>query len=155
MDFNLVLQEVGDFGVYQKLLCLFLVIPSACLCALVYFAQFFIILVPDHHCKLQEESKYGDMTFNNSNISSPFEEHAVTAGQCEMSFSSDFPEIASNFTTDVNKTTGCLYGWVYNFSELYPTIATDVCDIFLILFIIWYLLFIYFTKITLNFIVLS
>lgn len=130
MDFNLVLQEVGDFGTYQKLLCLFLVIPSACLCALVYFAQFFIILVPEHHCKLQEESKYEDLTLNNSNISSPFEEHVDTVGQCEMSLSSDFSGMASNFTTDVNKTTGCLYGWVYNFSELYPTIATEVCNIF-------------------------
>ena len=135
MDFNFVLQEVGDFGIYQKLLCLFLVIPSACLCALVYFAQFFIILVPEHHCKLKEDSKYGDMVFNNSNVSLPFEEVYVTVNQCEMSLSSESTGLASNFTSDINKTE-CLYGWVYNFSELYPTIATEVCN-FLSLYLLY------------------
>lgn len=129
MDFNFVLQEVGDFGIYQKLLCLFLVIPSACLCALVYFAQFFIIMVPDHHCKLHEEAKFADVTFINSNTSVSFEESSeISLNQCEMYVTS---ELFSNVTTDVNKTTGCLYGWVYNFTELYPTIATEmdwVCD---------------------------
>lgn len=126
MDFNFVLQEVGDFGVYQKLLCLFLVIPSACLCALVYFAQFFIILVPEHHCKLFDDSKVTNVMFNNSNASVSFDENAFSLNQCEMYETPEYKEIASNFTSDVNKTTGCLYGWVYNFSELYPTIATDV-----------------------------
>lgn len=128
MDFNFVLQEVGDFGIYQKLLCLFLVIPSASLCALVYFAQFFIIMVPDHHCRLNKEE-----TSNVTNISNFFDESPNISlhNQCEMFVYSASNGFSSNISTDANKTVKCLYGWEYDFSELYPTIATEmdwVCD---------------------------
>lgn len=133
MDFNFVLQEVGDFGLYQKLLCLFLVIPSASLCALVYFTQFFIILVPDHRCRLYDETNR-DATFNISNISNPYEENdsILLNSQCEMYISSEYTEFSSNISVDFNKTSKCQHGWVYNFTELYPTIATEVCNYFLI-----------------------
>ncbi|XP_071035046.1 carcinine transporter [Parasteatoda tepidariorum] len=130
MDFNIALQKVGDFGLYQKLLCAFLVVPSASLCALVYFTQFFTILVPDHRCKLDGN----DSSFS-SNFTLPFEEREgrILPKMCEMILTSNFSEVSidDNLVIEINKTVHCLNGWVYDFSELYPTIATDqnwVCD---------------------------
>lgn len=123
MDFNFILQEVGDFGLYQKLLCLFLVIPSASLCALVYFTQFFIIMVPTHYCKPNE-------VYNGTRLSKALGDANSINKQCEMYVISEFNESTSNVTVDAN-VTGCLYGWHYDYGDLYPTIATEmdwVCD---------------------------
>ncbi|GBM98793.1 Carcinine transporter [Araneus ventricosus] len=132
MDFNAALQDVGDFGLYQKLLCIFLVVPSASLCALVYFTQFFTILVPNHRCKLSEDDAY-QHNVSVFNTSIPYEE---VNGQwipkmCEMYDPSNLTYISEEGFYSSNITTSCQYGWVYDFSELYPTIATEmnwVCD---------------------------
>ncbi|CAL1288924.1 unnamed protein product [Larinioides sclopetarius] len=132
MDFNAALQDVGDFGLYQKLLCIFLVAPSASLCALVYFTQFFAILVPNHRCRLSEDDTYQHNT-SVFNTSIPYED---MNGQwipkmCEMYDPSNLTYISEEGFYSSNVTTSCQYGWVYDFSELYPTIATEmnwVCD---------------------------
>lgn len=54
MDFDDLLPHVGEFGRYQKILFL-LMIPFAFFVAFVYFAQIFIIPVPEQHwCKIPE-----------------------------------------------------------------------------------------------------
>ncbi|KAG8182445.1 hypothetical protein JTE90_012459 [Oedothorax gibbosus] len=121
MDFNTVLEEVGDFHLYQKLLCVFLVVPSASLCALVYFTQFFTILIPDHRCKLNEGDNYQANVSGLWNVSVPVDD----LGKYEMCRMYD----VTNGTG--NETVGCANGWVYDFEDLYPTIATEmnwVCD---------------------------
>ncbi|XP_035215676.1 carcinine transporter-like isoform X2 [Stegodyphus dumicola] len=133
MDFNDALQEVGDFGVYQKLLCMFLVVPSASLCALVYFTQFFIILVPEHRCRLYEEENF-HLGLNSSNLTVPFEvrEGQVLPMQCEMYISSNYSfNWEANLSDRTGETMKCQNGWIYDFSELYPTVATEmnwVCE---------------------------
>lgn len=130
MDFNAVLQDVGDFGLYQKLLCIFLVVPSASLCALVYFTQFFTILVPDHRCKLSEEDAFQHNVSTLFNISVPYEvvNGHLLPKKCEM-----YDVFNTSYISDIdsNITVSCQNGWVYDFNELYPTIATEmnwVCD---------------------------
>ncbi|UYV66229.1 hypothetical protein LAZ67_4000912 [Cordylochernes scorpioides] len=96
--------NVGDFGRYQKLLCAFLVLPSAVFSSLVYFTQFFIMAVPSHQCVLPED--YSNATFK--------------ADQCHL--------VNLNDSSDPIP---CPAGWHYDFQELYPTITTDlnwVCE---------------------------
>ncbi|KFM83177.1 hypothetical protein X975_23325, partial [Stegodyphus mimosarum] len=133
MDFNDALQEVGDFGLYQKLLCMFLVVPSASLCALVYFTQFFIILVPEHRCRLYEEENF-HLGLNSSNLTVPYEvrEGQTLPKQCEMFISSNYSDnLEANLSDRTEETIKCQNGWIYDFSELYPTVATEmnwVCE---------------------------
>lgn len=117
MDFNTVLQEVGDFNLYQKLLCLFLVIPSASLCALVYFTQFFTILIPDHRCKLYDGDSF-NISAENSSI--PVDEEGKL-DMCRMYAMSNGTRVVEN-----ESLVGCSNGWVFDFEDLYPTIATEV-----------------------------
>ncbi|KAF8789848.1 Carcinine transporter like protein [Argiope bruennichi] len=132
MDFNAALQDVGDFGLYQKLLCIFLVVPSASLCALVYFTQFFTILVPNHRCRLSEDDTY-QHNASIFNTSIPYEDvnGLWVPKMCEMYDPSSVVYISEEGYYTSNVSTSCQYGWVYDFSELYPTIATEmnwVCD---------------------------
>lgn len=121
MDFNIALQKVGDFGVYQKLLCGVLVIPSAAFCALIYLTQFFIILVPEHRCYVPANVMYW-------NQSMPKDE---SLRSCYM-YDINQTLFQDEFSDHLNKSLiPCQYGWTYNFSQIYPTIATElnwVCD---------------------------
>ncbi|XP_067143130.1 beta-alanine transporter-like isoform X2 [Centruroides vittatus] len=120
MDYNVALQKVGDFGLFQKLLCGVLVIPSAAFCALVYFTQFFIILVPEHWCYVPQDVLW--------NQSMPDDEQLRRCYMYDVSSSSFIDKLSDQS----NKTLiPCQYGWTYDFSQLYPTIATElnwVCD---------------------------
>jgi len=54
MDFDDLLPYIGEFGIYQKCLFLFM-IPFAFFVAFVYFSQFFMGLVPESHwCQVPE-----------------------------------------------------------------------------------------------------
>lgn len=132
MDFNAALKEVGDFGLYQKLLCILIVIPSASLCAFVYLTQFFIILVPDHRCKLYEEHlEFQNFSITNYSIPSEKRDGTTKFVKCEMFETSNSSDLTSNFTSISNSTMKCQYGWVYDFEELYPSMATEmnwVCE---------------------------
>lgn len=140
MDFNSALSGAGDFGTYQKLLVLLLVVPSGALCALVYFTQYFIILIPDSYsCHLAEVPQ---ALLNASNLTSdllralalpPDEEGKGKLSQCHM-YDVNLTSLVESGTLETNAswdTVGCRNGWDYNFGNLYPTIATElnmVCD---------------------------
>lgn len=54
MDFDDLLPYIGEFGIYQKLLFVFM-IPFAFFVAFVYFSQIFMSLTPEHHwCQVPE-----------------------------------------------------------------------------------------------------
>jgi len=50
MGYEKVLREVGDFGLYQKLLCGLLVVYTTFLCGTNYYTQVFIFGAPPHRC---------------------------------------------------------------------------------------------------------
>lgn len=48
LEFDDLLPQIGEFGIYQRVLFL-LMIPFAFFVAWVYFSQIFITIVPEHH----------------------------------------------------------------------------------------------------------
>jgi hypothetical protein len=49
-----VLQQIGEFGIYQTFLCLMVVGTINGLCALSFAAQIFSLVTPDHWCRNPE-----------------------------------------------------------------------------------------------------
>ncbi|XP_013787158.1 carcinine transporter-like [Limulus polyphemus] len=138
MDFNQALKQVGDFGLYQKLLCAFLIFPSAALCALVYFTQFFIIMVPNHWCYVEQpgSSNFTLEEWKNLTLPKGTADAQHTYQQCKQ-YNVNVTEIQQNVSVgypllleDVD-VVPCQNGWEYDFSSLYPTLATElnwVCE---------------------------
>jgi len=50
MGYDNILSQVGEFGLYQKLLCGFFVFYTTFLCGLNYYTQVFIFETPEHRC---------------------------------------------------------------------------------------------------------
>lgn len=53
LDFDDILPLLHEFGLYQKLLFL-MMIPFLFFTVFVYFGQFFMTLMPEHRCKIDE-----------------------------------------------------------------------------------------------------
>lgn len=130
MDFNSALKGVGDYGRYQKLLILFLVVPSGCICALLYFAQYFIILIPeDYSCKLnlppeltsEEASKVRELGI-------PKDPTTDKLHRCQMYDVDALEKFHASVTAPNSSwtTIECRDGWEYNYGNLYPTIVTEL-----------------------------
>ncbi len=131
LDFNLILDEIDSFGLYQKLLCAFMVVPSALICALIYFTQFFIILIPQHWCSIGSGNPQNQSILNHKYLYIPFElkNGDRVYSNCYMY---DEPNIynVSHLLLNVSSHK-CSNGWHYEYSSLYPTMATEanwVCD---------------------------
>ena len=54
MDVEKVLQNVGEFGLYQKLLCLVFISYTTFICGVNYYTQIFIFATPTHTCGNQQ-----------------------------------------------------------------------------------------------------
>lgn len=63
MDLDDLLPQVGEFGLYQKLLLWFVCLPACIPCGFGAFNQLFMTDVPDHWCAVPE-------LMNNPNITS-------------------------------------------------------------------------------------
>lgn len=136
MDFNSALTGAGDFGAYQKLLILLLVVPSGALCALVYFAQYFIILLPEEYgCHLASAPPDDLLAVANFTRDSlrvlatpPDPSRGGSPSRCLM-YDVNLTDIIGAGIMETNSSwpvVGCKDGWDYQFGNLYPTIATQV-----------------------------
>lgn len=126
MDFNQILDEIGNFGIYQACLCAFMVVPSALICALIYFTQFFIILIPPHWCSINSENQ-SIVDLRNSYIPFELQNGNRIYSNCYM-----YDEPNVNNIPQLNASSHkCSNGWHYEYSSLYPTMSTEsdwVCD---------------------------
>merc|ERR1712142_1407554 len=50
MQFEDILEEVGSFGLYQKLLCMVFLPLTTGLVAFTYYVQLFVLTAPQHRC---------------------------------------------------------------------------------------------------------
>lgn len=116
-EFDAVLQELGEFGCYQKfvfcLLCLLCFVD-----AYTGFALVFIAYTPNHRCKLEEKQ---NSTTANQNSNS--EAKNVSVSECQITTFYSSSKIANS--------TGCIHGWEYSKDYFDETIITQwnlVCD---------------------------
>ena len=61
MDVEKVLENVGDFGLYQKLLCLVFISYTTFTCGVNYYTQLFIFATPTYTC---DETVWNKTKFN-------------------------------------------------------------------------------------------
>ncbi|OQV18499.1 Carcinine [Hypsibius exemplaris] len=133
LDFDDVLKDVGEFGRFQQLLLIFVLLPPCLPGAFHGFSQIFVVATPSEFwCR---NPKAGAENLSQSDIQGLLprrdDTDNTTYSQCLMY---DFSQNSSdyhnrNWTSD--GTVPCQYGWEFDRSVYQSTIVTDwnlVCD---------------------------
>ncbi|CAH1105213.1 unnamed protein product [Psylliodes chrysocephalus] len=134
MDMDDLLPQVGEFGLYQKLLLWLICLPACFPCGFGAFNQLFMTDVPDHWCKVPDlwfldgkDVKNLSIPYNNSTFSK-CSRYAVNWTE----ILDDSGGIPGDVVVDISwPTEGCLDGWIYDRSNVVSSIVIDfdlVCD---------------------------
>lgn len=110
MDCEDIIERVGSFGLYQKVLGAFLCLLIAPFFAFNDLTQFLLFLEPNHSCVNPSEEVvlfYDVLWFVATDT------RTASANQCHL-------------TDAYGNRTECLYGHQYNYSYIYPTIVSEV-----------------------------
>jgi len=143
MQFEDILEEVGSFGRYQKILCFFFIPFTTGLVGFVYYAQLFVLTAPKHRCHLsspgvstenQEDVFYSHVAhlINNTEQNAPSLE-PFTCHQYPSNVSGNFSFLLNTSSLDQLPTPSitCTNGWEYNTTHMFPTFTSQsdwVCD---------------------------
>ncbi|GFU30462.1 carcinine transporter [Nephila pilipes] len=126
MAFRKILEDVGDFGLFQKVLLIFFFIP--CFTVLPWFSMHVIFLtgIPDHWCYVPEVAKSNlSLKKQMALIMPPSDPH------CSM-YDVNYTEILQSLDPDLDEKTPtkpCDKGWFYEKSEFDTTAVTDVRNV--------------------------
>jgi len=153
MGFDNILVQVGEFGLYQKLLCGFFVFYTTFLCGLNYYTQVFIFNTPQHRCSdqvldyFQAETKasWADMLPwiprergypSQCSMIDSDEHNTLFLNQTQTYFNNlkiqdsnpdKFTSIRQNVISFVENTPHktCESGWIYDHSLVFNTITSE------------------------------
>ncbi|XP_037087568.1 solute carrier family 22 member 3-like [Pollicipes pollicipes] len=132
-DFDELIDLVGSFGRFQWRLFL-LMQPPFMFLAFSYFSQIWLVLEPDHWCRVPTLQARGWSDLAARNLTAPLEQRGglMRHSRCHM-YDVNFTDVDPASWAPDNETAvvPCRHGWSYDFSEIYPTIVSDndwVCD---------------------------
>ena len=108
MNCEVLIEKVGSFGVYQKLLGVFLCLFIAPFFAFNDLTQFLLFLEPKHSC------------------TNPTEEVQLVFDVLWFVKSEDRVAKECELIDKYGNKTGCIFGHQYNYSHIYPTIVSEV-----------------------------
>ncbi|KAL1244239.1 Organic cation transporter [Trichinella spiralis] len=131
VDFDHILQSVGSFGLYQRLILILLSIPSSLISSWVAFAQIFAAASPQHTCFVPRDFITINMTdeeWKNSTIPLEDDDNAYFHRTVKFSKCKQFDTEIIDHKIIINKSSivDCKYGWNYNHDIYDTTIVTDM-----------------------------
>lgn len=148
MDFDNVLNDVGSFGLYQKIVIAVLM-PAVLPCAFHAYSQLFIASMPNHWCRVPELEQWSSRLPNlvkNLSIPMVLRDGQMKYSQCQM-YSRNYTEIVGFLhTTDTStindngefffepldyaarnfETVDCKNGWIYDRAMFPNTVVMEV-----------------------------
>ncbi|XP_068618666.1 beta-alanine transporter-like [Battus philenor] len=135
MDFDAILEDVGVFGRYQKLVIYFVLLPAVIPCGFHAYAQLFMAADVKHWCRVPELDQINDLEIV-KNISIPMElkNGVLEYSECSM-YDLNYTYIASNYPdieeADRGDIIPCANGWYYEKDVYKNTVVTEwnlVCN---------------------------
>ncbi|KAL1229855.1 Organic cation transporter 1 [Trichinella pseudospiralis] len=129
VDFDHILQSVGSFGLYQRLILILLAIPSSLISSWVAFAQIFAAASPPHTCFVPRDFVTINMTDEEwKNWTIPKLEDDYFHKTVKFSKCKQFDTEIIDHSIVINKSSivDCKYGWNYNHDIYDTTIVTDM-----------------------------
>lgn len=144
MDFEEILTKIGEFGLYQRKLFLFILLPYSFLSAWFHILPYFMISAPDHWCHVASLQHLPQTV--QSKLIRPLEPDSsgqMNPSRCRM-YDLDYQHLfaTSGFINEsaatavfsshrTNRTRPCSDGWQYDLSEFDETLVTHVISFFL------------------------
>lgn len=142
MLFEEALRTVGDFGVFQWLLIIYLVVFVAPMRVIPLFTHIFTLLEPPHWCRQPELEEFFNLTREQARDIGVPRESDGRWSQCEMydfnwtalapfKWSQDLHEAGFNLSVltgdaELPSVVPCHFGWHYDHSKIYPTIVSEM-----------------------------
>ncbi|XP_039755563.1 beta-alanine transporter-like [Pararge aegeria] len=135
MDFDAILEDVGEFGRYQKLVIYFILLPAVIPCGFHAYAQLFMAADVKHWCRVPELESLEDLELAR-NISIPLElrNEQLEYSQCSM-YNLNYSDVLNNYPSvddSLDKQIiPCADGWVYEMGTYKNTVVVEwnlVCN---------------------------
>ncbi|XP_053606652.1 beta-alanine transporter [Plodia interpunctella] len=128
MDFDAILEDVGTFGRYQKLVTYLVLLPAMIPCGFHAYAQLFMAADVPHWCWLPELEHADVQRAKNLSIPMELKDGELTYSACSM-YQLNFSDLSGR--REDAEVVPCSHGWQYDHSVYTNTIVTEwslVCD---------------------------
>lgn len=142
MLFEEALRLVGDFGVFQWLLIVYLVVFVAPMRVIPLFTHIFTLLEPPHWCRQPELEELFNLSREQARDIGVPRESDGRWSQCQMyefnwtalapfKWSQGLHEASFNLSVltgdaELPSVVPCQFGWHYDHSKIYPTIVSEM-----------------------------
>ncbi|OQV25356.1 Carcinine [Hypsibius exemplaris] len=137
MDFDVILGDVGEFGRYQKLLLVFVILPACLPGGFHGFSQIFSVATPeDYWCRIPNADIY-NLSTGEVHQMLPFDNVTKQHSRCKM-YDVNYAKalLYKNYTelrghTPPFSEVSCKHGWDFNHTAYQSTVVTEwelVCE---------------------------